>query len=183
MYKQIGFQFDNLEPEQLERLYYTIRAIEDFHLKKDPKSANVSPATEKRATARVKITPDLPRDVQMTIWFMFQNRFRKCLIKDVSETGAGIILPFEDRGDLFKKERPFTALIDLRSDLAWSDARAIIVRSVIRYDRELQPNAKVKIALSSLNSEVHPIDHDFHRPNTKKQAEVPYEDKDEEISV
>lgn len=170
MYKLIGFELDKIEPLLLERLYYTVRAIEEFHLKSN-QSSNVLPADDKRMTPRVKMTDNLPPDLRFNIWYMYQNRFRKCLIRDVSDAGASVILPFQDRDDLLKRDRPFTALLDF-PDLTWgNNEKELVTRAVIRYDKVLQPNAKVKIMLSKLNSEIHPMDAVYFPNQVEKKVQ------------
>lgn len=151
MYKQIGFEFQNLAEDQAKYLKQAIARIMDFY-KSLNKDNVVSEPTNKRTNHRVRIIPDLPDELVVNIWFLFENRFHKCVVKDLSETGAGVVMPFMDRYDFFNKDRPFTAMIDFgKSKTNYS----FTCRSIIKYNRNLDPPENLRSVLVELDKQIH----------------------------
>lgn len=161
MYKQVGFQFDRLSPEQVESLRYTVLAIEEF-LRSTDRSEMISKQTDKRSASRVRIPDDLPDDLKLSIWIMFGNRFRKCPIKDIPFAGAAVILPFNDQFDSLNIDRPVTCLVDFGTAEGFiNQVSTIIFKSVIRYCKTIDPTEQLKDTLAAVNQEVHSIDKEF----------------------
>ena len=159
MYKQIGFAFDNLSEGDQSSLIYSVGALLDYYQKNDMTTL-FSPPSGKRSTHRVKLANPLPRDLApIEIWIWFNGRFRKCLIKDISSTGAGIILPFNDTNDIFRKDRPFTVLVEFPTTMHTSCVfKSFFCQSIVRYDRNFSPPQKLIDGLSQLNFTLHPQD-------------------------
>lgn len=175
MYKQIGFSFvDALTAGQYETIKYTVLAIEKFYRSKDM-TEYISEPGGRRMTARMRVTPALPKDLHISIWFMYHNRFRKGLVKDISVTGAGIILPFDDKYDVFNRDRPFTALLDLntRGVNCW-EKEPIICQSIVKYSRELDLKEEMKDRLKPYMQEVHPLDKYSGVKNIKQGKTIKY---------
>lgn len=158
MYKQIGFQFNNIRQKELDILLGTIRGLES-HYMNNGLEEYVSPPGKNRDTSRMRVMENLPDELKISIWFMFQDRFRKTSIKDISETGAGVVLPFADRNDVFKEDRPFTALIEIGEG---NPPLGILCKSVVRYDREIHPPEEIKEKFTEVfNHVIHPSDVDY----------------------
>ena len=159
MYKQIGFEFDNLSNSNHSSLLYSVGSLLSYYQKNDMTTL-FSPPSGKRSTYRVKMINSLPRDLaSIEIWIWFNSRLRKCLIKDISTTGAGIVLPFNDTNNVFKKDRPFTVLVEFPEMMHTSCVfESFFCQSVVKYSRSFEPPQKLLDALNQLNFTLHPRD-------------------------
>ena len=168
MYKQIGLSFEDVSEKDREAVGYSVNALIDYY-KENNRTDLFSAPSDKRSSYRVVPISPLPRDLSLVeIWMWHNNRFRKCLIKDISITGAGIILPFNDMNNLFTKERPFTILVEFPSTLHTACVfKSFFCKSVVRYDRSFNPPEKQLEALNKLNAEVHPRDRKIRGMNSR----------------
>ena len=153
MYKQIGFSFDDAKG-YAKRLHDLVEQAVYFY-RANGLDDHYSPPAGKRLDYRIRPSPKLEKNLNLSIWLLFENRFRKCMIKDLSPSGAGIILPFRDPHNIFVKGRPFTALVE------FGNGERFITKSFVHYDREIFPNLKWKDHLRELNFMIHDEDLPF----------------------
>lgn len=155
MYKKIGCEFTDMKGDSL-KCFFFVKEIESFY--QSSGKSNLIEYNERRKHSRINIDNTLPEEFSISIWIMYENRWRKTVIKDVSENGACFLLPFDDRHNVFTRNRPISILIDLNKDW-WGDPT--ICKSTVKHDAAISVDTKAKLALSKLYKTVHEIDKEF----------------------
>lgn len=98
MYKRLGLEFEKHDT-LVNKLHTHLIRLASYYRRLDP-TFMVEP-NDKRKFYRLPIELTLPAEYNIDLWLCTNNKKIKCRIKDISVSGCCLILPFDDKDDLY----------------------------------------------------------------------------------